>query len=133
VRRASLGAPMVECVIMETQRLRTVQHPGRIGDLLDSLIGSVPLVPAGAIRVASAAVLPAPLRLLSRLIDRRDSVWRAWSEGGRIWFFEALFSLDLSRERGKPVIRLMQYDEVGDVARVMTFVSTIEHGWQQCD
>lgn len=118
---------------METQRLRTVQHPGRIGDLLDSLIGSVPLVPAGATRVASAAVLPAPLRLLSRLIDRRDSVWRAWSEGGRIWFFEALFSLDLSRERGKPVIRLMQYDEVGDVARVMTFVSTIEHGWQQCD
>ena len=118
---------------METQRLRTVQHPGRIGDLLDSLIGSVPLVPAGAIRLASAAVLPAPLRLLSRLIDRRDSVWRAWSEGGRIWFFEALFSLDLSRERGKPVIRLMQYDEVGDVARVMTFVSTIEHGWQQCD
>lgn len=117
---------------METQRLRTVQHPGRVADLLDSLIGSRPILPPSLTRVMSTSGLPAPLRLLSRCIERRDSVWRAWTDGARVWFLEALFSLELSRERGKPVIQLKQYDELGDVTRVLTFVSTPDHGWQQC-
>ena len=117
---------------METQRLRTIQHPGHVGDLLDSLVGARQLLPAGLLRVLSAGLLPAPLRLLSRIIERRDSEWRAWTDGTRVWFFEAVLSLDLSRERGKPVVRLTRYDEAGDVVGVSTFVATVEHGWQQC-
>ena len=131
-RQAMLDAPTEACVIMETQRLRTVQHPARVGDLLDSLLGTQQMIPPGLIRVVSASLLPAPLRVLSRCIERRDGAWRAWTDGARVWFFEALLSLALSRERGKPVIQLKEYDEVGDLERVMTFVSTAAHGWQRC-
>ena len=117
---------------METQRLRTIQSPRRLSNLLDSLTGSWQILPPGLTRITSAPLLPAPLRLLGRCIERGDSLWRAWTDGARIWFFEALFSLELSRERGKPVVQLKQYDEAGDVKRVLTYVSTPEHGWQQC-
>lgn len=120
-------------VILETQRLRTVQHPNRVGDLVDSLIGSKNFLPKHVTRVTSASLLPAPLRLLSRCIDRRDCVWRSWTDGNQIWFFEASFSLDLSRERGKPVIQLREYDEASEIVRVLTFVSTGHHQWQQCE
>ena len=117
---------------MDTQQLRTIQHPGHLGDLLDSLVGARQLLPGGVLRVVSAGLLPAPLRLLSRIIERRDCQWRAWTDGTRFWFFEASFALDPSRERGKPVVRLTRYDEAGDVAHVLSFVATAEHGWQQC-
>ncbi len=116
---------------MQTERLRTIQHPGRVGDLLESLIESRQVVPPGLTRVASATALSSPLRLLSRAVERRDSIWRAWTDGARVWFFEALFALALSRERGKPVIELREYDEMGEIMRVMTFVSTSAHGWQR--
>lgn len=121
------------CAIVETQRLRSVQHPRRVGRLLDSLLDSDRFIPERANRITSAAELPAPLRRLSRLIDGADSVWRSWSDGRRIWFFEAVFSLELSRERGKPVIQLREYDEVGDLSRSRLFVQTAEHGWQACE
>lgn len=117
---------------METQRLRAVQHPGRVGRLLDSLLGSVSFIPVSATPINTAAALPVPLRRLSRLIDGQDSVWRSWRDGKRIWFFEGVYSLELSRERGKPVMHLREYDEIGDLRRSLTFVLTPEHGWQGC-
>lgn len=63
---------------METQRLRTIQPPGRIGDRLDSLCGVLPSSPAGPIRVATAARLSALGRRPGRLIDLREALWGAW-------------------------------------------------------
>ena len=82
-----------------------------MGRLLDSLLGSDSFIPVNATPINTAVELPAPLRRLSRLIDGQDSVWRSWREGKRIWFFEGVYSLDLSRERGKPVMNLREYDE----------------------
>ncbi len=104
-----------------------------MGRLLDSLLDSERFVTSHATRVNSAAALPAPLRRLSRLIDRQDSVWRSWTDGPRIWFFEGVFSLELSRERGKPVLNLREYDRVGDLLRARMFVLTSDHGWQKCE
>lgn len=117
---------------METQRLRAVQHPDRVGQLLDSLLASDHFIPANSIRINGARSLPVLLRRLSRLIDRRDSVWRSWTDGSRNWFFEGVYSLELSRERGKPVIHLREYDEVGDLRCTRTFVLTTDQGWQAC-
>ncbi len=103
-----------------------------MGDLVDSLIGSTRLIPVEATRVTSTAILPPRLRLLSRRIDRRHCIWRSWSDGARIWFFEGGFSLELSRERGKPVIELREYDEIGNIRQSLTFVSTAGHGWEKC-
>lgn len=96
------------------------------------MIGSTRLIPAGAAPVTSTALLPSRLRLLSRSIERRHCIWRSWSDDVRIWFFECTFSLELSRERGKPVIELREYDEIGNIRQSLTFVSTAGHGWEKC-
>ncbi len=65
---------------METQRLRTVQHSGRIGDRLDSPCGAAPGSPTGPIRVATAMRLSALERRPGRLIGLREALGRAWGE-----------------------------------------------------
>jgi hypothetical protein len=97
--------------------------------LLDSLRDCARCVTALASRVNSA---PAPLRHLSRLIDRQDSLWRSWADEPRIWFFEGVLSLELSRERGKPVLNLCAYDRVGDLLRSRMFVLSADHRWRKC-
>ncbi len=90
------------------------------------------MIPTHATPLIGSAALPAALRRLGRQIDRQDSVWRSWSDGRRVWFFEGVYCLEPSRERGKPVIQLREYDEVGDLRGSRLFVLTADHGWQVC-
>lgn len=114
VRRAWLGVPMVECVIMQIQRLRTIQHPGRSGDRLDSPCDVLPWSSTGPSRAATAARRSALGRLPGRLIDLREALWRA------------------SGERRTPLLRPMTTDDVAAAARAIRCVPTIEHGAPQC-
>ena len=99
---------------MQIQRLRTVQHPGRSGDQLDSVCDFLPWSFTGPVRVATAARLSALGRLPGRLIDLREALWRA------------------SGERRTPLIRPMTADDAGAAASVICCVPTIEHGAPQC-
>jgi hypothetical protein len=114
---------------MATESLRDPDPPERISELLESLLASRCMLPPGLTALASARALPEPLCLLSCAIERRESIWRAWTDGTRVWFFEAL--LGHARHHGQPSIELIEYDEAGNVVRVLTFVATFAHGWQR--
>lgn len=97
--------------------------------LLESWISQENLLPAEACRIGRLSELSLPLRRLAR---HGDSVWRAWTDGHRIWYVTAAPSLELSRERKKPVIQFTVYDETGVMTIAAVCVYTPDHGWQRC-
>ena len=69
-------------------KLRSViSRQADIGALLDSLVRSRHYVPPGARRIRSQEELPLALR--SHIIEGDGGVWRAWDDGGHIWFVKA--------------------------------------------
>jgi hypothetical protein len=88
---------------LETARLRSIQHPRRSKGLLASFTRR------GA-----------------------EHVWIAFTDYHRIWFFTATPSLDLSRERGRPVLEIRSYDEQGDLLESACWVYTRDEEWVRC-
>jgi hypothetical protein len=117
---------------METKRLRAIQHPQRTTVLLESWALSEGFLPAQAYRIRTLKELSEPLRDIARRCNGGDSVWLAWTDGRRVWFLTAVLSLDLSRERGKPVLQIKVLDKAGAIHRVEHRVHTMSHGWQKC-
>jgi hypothetical protein len=73
---------------------------------------------------------------LRRLADARsssDHVWIAFSYSHRIWFFTATLSLELSRERGRPVLEIRSYDEQGDLVESNCWMHTRDEEWVRCE
>ena len=116
---------------METTRLRAIQHPSRATVLLESVVESLGQVPADSDRVGSVDELTAPLRRLVRKSESGEVVWCAWTKGLQIWFFSAVPSLELARERRKPVLQVTSHDEHGAITATASYVNT-PLGWQQC-
>jgi hypothetical protein len=115
---------------METIRLRKLQHPRRAEDLLESFIQTQLVVPPEAQRISSSAELPRALRQLVGRGDRAESAWRAWSDGVRVWFFDATLLLEQSRERGTPVLQVRILNEEGALVDSLTCIHTREHKWR---
>jgi hypothetical protein len=118
---------------MQTDILRAMQTPHQTQDLVESCVRSQLIVPVAAHRVTLLPELSAPLRLLARKCEMEESVWLAWGDGGALWFVAATQSLDLSRERGRPVLQLQVYDELGESQEAMTCVQTRDKRWQRCE
>jgi hypothetical protein len=117
---------------METKQLRAIQNPQRTALMLESWALSQSFLPAQAYRVRTLKELSLPLRDIARRCNGGESVWSAWTDGLRIWFVAAVPSLELSRERGKPVLQVKVLDEGGMMIRAEHCVYTMSHGWQQC-
>jgi hypothetical protein len=58
-----------------------------LGALLEALVQSRHYVPAGARHIRSQEELPPALRSHTKGVD--GGVWRAWDDGGHIWFVMA--------------------------------------------
>ncbi len=117
---------------METQRLRAIQHPNRATALLESWASSQDIIPAKARRIRAVGELSEPLRGMVRRCYSDESVWCSWRFGHRIWFVAAAPSLELARERKKPVLQIKIYNERGEMMVAVAYVHTLEHGWQRC-
>jgi hypothetical protein len=117
---------------METQRLRAIQHPNRATTLLESWASSQDIIPAKARRIRAASELSGPLRCLVRRCNSDGSVWCSWTYGHCIWFVAATPSLELGRERKKPVLQIKIYNECGEMTAAEAYVHTLHHGWQRC-
>ena len=115
---------------METHRLRAIQHPSRTLALLESYAAAHELLTRTARRISKVSQLTAPLRRLARELEV-DS-WCAWADAGQIWFFCATASLELSRERRKPVLQIRLYGHGGQLVEASTCVFTSDRGWQRC-
>jgi len=90
------------------------------------------MIPAEARRIRTVSELSGPLRCLAARLNTDESVWCSWTDGHRIWFVAAAPSLELARERKKPVLKIKIYDERGEMRAAAAYVHTPDHGWQRC-
>ena len=100
--------------------------------MLESWVWSQQLISLRAYRIGGVTELSEPLRRLAHRCNGGESVWGAWTDGIRTWFVAAVPSLELARERKKPVLQIKVYDEHGEMVTATTCVRTTHHGWQQC-
>ena len=89
---------------METIRLRAIQKPSHCEHLVEACVRGRRMVPSSAVRT-TLSELSIPLRVLAQRNSLGDSstAWLAWSEGDTMWFVAGTTSLEMSRERGRPV------------------------------
>ena len=49
-----------------------------------------------------------------------------------MWFVAGTTSLEMSRERGRPVLQLRVYDQQGALDEALTCVQTATNTWERC-
>ncbi|MGA2563397.1 MAG: hypothetical protein ABSF96_07545 [Steroidobacteraceae bacterium] len=92
------------------------------------------MVPHDAVRLTALSELTTPLRRLARTNALAESaVWLAWSDDGPIWFVTGTISLELSRERGRPVLQMRVYNRDGTLEEALTCVQTVGNDWERID
>ena len=117
---------------MQTTRLRTIQQPSKLQELLDALLASSYfIVPQGAERIFDVSALPSRLPQAAARAERNRLAWSAWGDGHRAWLYTAELSLPKSRERGRPVLDLRRYEEDGSLESCSTWVSRDSKRWDQ--
>ncbi len=117
---------------VETLRLSKLQQsPSHIKRLLEALVVRAKLVPEDAYQVRLTSAVPEELRGVAELAAKEGRVWACWGHGFRAWLFTAEMSLDLSRERGAPVIQVNVYDEAG-VKDSGLWMPNGDGSWQRC-
>ena len=118
---------------MQTLRLRTIQKPNQCEQLVEACVRARKMVPQHAARMTSLSDLSVPLRRLARKDALPESgVWLAWGDADAIWFVAGTTSLELSRERGRPVLQLRVYNKEGTLDEALTCVQTQANNWEQC-
>ena len=118
---------------MQTIRLRTAQKPNHCEELVDACVRGRKMIPDGAIRMTSLAELSTPLRHLARKnTSVKSSVWLAWADAGDMWLVTGTSCLELSRERGRPVLQLLVYNQEGGLDEALTCVQTTANTWERC-
>jgi hypothetical protein len=132
-RRASFSRA-VQGVDTETIRLRTMQKPNLCAGLVDSCVRGRKMVPRDAFRLTSLSELTIPLRRLARTNALAESaVWLAWSDASAICFVTGTSSLELSRERGRPVLQMRVYNREGTLQEALTCVQTSADVWERIE
>jgi len=118
---------------MQTVRLRSIQKPNQCEQLVEACVRAIKLVPEDAVRITSLSDLSIPLRRLARKNALPESsVWLAWGDAAAMWFVAGTTSLDLSRERGRPVLQLRSYNQEGRLEEALTCVQTRANTWERC-
>jgi hypothetical protein len=122
----------VQGTYTDTKRLRTIQKPNLCEQSVDACVRSRKMVPHDAIRVTSLSELTTPLRQQARTNALTESaVWLAWSDDGAIWFVTGTISLELSRERGRPVLQMRVYNRDGALEEALTCMHTTADAWER--
>jgi len=117
---------------METLRLRRIQEPSRVERLLEACVSRLSLVPPDACQIRDPNGLPASLRAVLVRARKQGQVWACWANPSRLWFFTCDMSLDLSRERGSPVLRVSRYSEDGALDDSGTWLVDPRGQWTRC-
>jgi hypothetical protein len=107
---------------MDTMRLRAIQQPSRVEALLESFAVSGCLIPPDAQPPLDFDRLPREFPHLIRRSGDEVHAWRAWSDDRQVWFLLGERSLPLSRERGRPVLCISQYDEEASIPEAPTWL-----------
>jgi hypothetical protein len=117
---------------METMRLRAIQQPSSVEELLESYASSRLLLPAEARRITELQELSPELRSLVRRMQGEEQAWCAWSDDRYIWFISGELSLPLSRERRSPVLHIRRYDEEATLQETGSWLLVRGLLWEPC-
>ena len=118
---------------MQTMKLRAMQDPGRTVELLDSFIRHEGRLTRDSHRLTEGGELTPSLEKLAIRSIEDGNVWRAWTDDRAIWLWTCEVSLNLSRERGMPVMAVSRYDEFGAMEESGTWVCLGNDSWQRCE
>jgi len=117
---------------METMRLRKIQHPAEVERLLESYIQRAEIVPKDATCIRIAGAVPIELRGVVMRAVKLGKTWSCWTHGYQTWIFTAEMSLELSRERGSPVLQVNLYGDDGSLRESAALTTDPSGKWQRC-
>jgi len=116
---------------MQTMKLRVLQQPSHLETLLDSLVTSQNWVAGSAPRVTDRSEMPSALQKLAMKAVKAEGAWRAWVSHDGIRLFVAEMSLDLSRERGCPALKVSYYDDGARLQQYSLWIQLADGAWQR--
>lgn len=117
---------------METRTLRKLQQPSGVEELLDAYIADSGLLPRGAHQIRDRAELSQELRRIVVLATHTGQAWACWTRNAQTWLFTAEMSLDLSRERGTPVLQISRYGDDGVLEGFGCWMADQKGKWHRC-
>jgi hypothetical protein len=117
---------------MDTMRLRAIQQPSRVEALLESFAVSRRLIPPDAHPLLDFDCLPRELQHFIRRSGNEIHACRAGSDDRHVWFLLGELSLPLSRERGRPVLCISQYDEEARIQETAAWLRSHGDCWDRC-
>lgn len=117
---------------METLRLRRIQEPSRVERLLDACVSSGGELPDDCYQVRDPSELPKSLRVIIARAIAQGDVWLCWARGAQLWLYTCHMSLELSRERGGPVLLVRLYGEDATLRDSGTFRYDPQGNWSRC-
>jgi hypothetical protein len=112
--------------------MQRMLDPKQTEELLEAFARAHNLVPADASRIKSPAELTRPMRRLITLAEATGIRWLAWSSKLRLLLLMGAPSLDLSRERGCPVLQVQVFDEEGTLLDSCNCLRTTEGKLERC-
>ncbi len=118
---------------MDTARLRAIQHPTHAEELLDSFVRCVARLPRDARRLPHLRGLVPDAARIAAAAELAGGLWQAFTDDRLTWMFVGEVSLERSRERGRPVLTVAQYDEHGQLEDRSDWVRINANTWQRCD
>ncbi len=86
-------------------------------------------VPQGATQISNPAELSSKLQKIVRALSKESAVWFAFSTAFSVRLFTAEVEFDLSRDRGKPMMRLREYNDQGRVTNSDLWVRLSNDEW----
>lgn len=101
---------------MEMVRLLCkIQHPSKVGELLESYISQSCVVPKGSYQIHKLGSVPREVRTVLNQAVKEGRTWSCWAHGLRTWLFTCNMCGPLSRERGAPVLQVSVYGSDGQL------------------
>jgi hypothetical protein len=116
---------------MAIRALSLTSQPTQVDPVLDSLLDSFILsqqyVPDNACRVRFSGALPLRLQVSARQVHH--GVWRAWTDGLRIWFVVANLVPEVSREVERQALHVSFVDMDGCLASHAVWTLSSDGRW----
>jgi len=111
----------------EVVRLRKIQHPSKVEELLESYISQSEVVPRGSYRIREPGSVPRNVRKVLTQAVKEGQSWSCRAHGLHTWLFTCNISGFLSRERGAPVLQVNVYGDDGGLRDCGTWTPD-QHG-----
>lgn len=115
-----------------TQRLRHLRSPSNAEVLARSLLSQTVECPPRGWWINEASELSSQLQKIARNLRKDAGVWTAYATTHSAHLFAAELEFDLSRDRGKPVLRVREYNEQGRVTHSDLWLRVTDEHWTRC-